>query len=236
MPTILSLFDESGIWSHPFVQAGYDVYQFDLNTGFEIRDFSVGWFIENWNITDVEGVLAAPPCTHFTCSGNQYWAVKDADGRTAAAVELVMQVIRVVQYFEPDWWVIENPQGRLVKLITAYCGADILGKPWYFDPFEFAGYADEEFNYRRMSEEPLKSFASKFSSAQRLAFATERYTKRTGLWGEFNIPHKLSLPPVQFCEQGSWLQLLGGKSERTKQLRSTTPTGFSQAFFEVNHG
>lgn len=63
----------------------------------------------------------------------------------------------------------------------------------------------------------------------------DAYTKRTCLWGEFNTALKQSpVEPVKVCEQGSWLQRLGGNSERTKELRSVTPEGFSRAFFEAN--
>lgn len=60
------------------------------------------------------------------------------------------------------------------------------------------------------------------------------WTKRTLLWGDFNIPKKNPVPPIRWCKQGSWVQKLGGKSERTKMLRSITPPGFARAFFEVN--
>lgn len=60
------------------------------------------------------------------------------------------------------------------------------------------------------------------------------YTKKTCLWGNFNIPEKNPVKPVKACSQGSWIQKLGGKSERTKTLRSITPSGFAKAFFEAN--
>lgn len=60
------------------------------------------------------------------------------------------------------------------------------------------------------------------------------YTKKTLLWGNFNIPKKNPIEPIKVCKQGSWVQKLGGKSERTKRLRSITPPGFAQAFFEAN--
>lgn len=62
----------------------------------------------------------------------------------------------------------------------------------------------------------------------------DAYTKKTCLWGEFNAPAKNPVEPVRVCSQGSWVQKLGGKSERTKELRSTTPLGFAKAFFEAN--
>lgn len=60
------------------------------------------------------------------------------------------------------------------------------------------------------------------------------YTKKTCLWGNFNIPKKNAVEPIKVCKQGSWIQKLRGKSEKTKTLRSITPQGFAQAFFEAN--
>ncbi len=57
------------------------------------------------------------------------------------------------------------------------------------------------------------------------------YTKKTCLWGEFIIPEKTLVEPTQ----GSKIHLnYGGRSERTKTLRSITPPGFARAFFEAN--
>jgi len=60
------------------------------------------------------------------------------------------------------------------------------------------------------------------------------YTKKTCLWGKFNIPIKTPVEPIRSCKQGSWIQKLGGKSEKTKRLRSITPSGFAKAFFKAN--
>jgi hypothetical protein len=65
------------------------------------------------------------------------------------------------------------------------------------------------------------------------------WTKRTCLWGHFTPPAPLfttprEVEPARVCPQGSWVQKLGGKSERTKRLRSATPPGFARAFFESN--
>jgi len=60
------------------------------------------------------------------------------------------------------------------------------------------------------------------------------YTKKTCLWGTFNPPPKNRVEPERVCSQGSWVQKLGGKSERTKELRSATPLGFAKAFRLAN--
>ena len=56
------------------------------------------------------------------------------------------------------------------------------------------------------------------------------WTKKTLVWGRFNLPKK---SPVEAKEFWGWRKL-GGKSERTKRLRSITPLGFARAFFEAN--
>ena len=63
----------------------------------------------------------------------------------------------------------------------------------------------------------------------------DAYTKKTGLWGNFNrdLPRN-DVAPVRVCNQGSWIQRLGGKSDKTKELRSMTPMGFARAFYAAN--
>jgi hypothetical protein len=59
-----------------------------------------------------------------------------------------------------------------------------------------------------------------------------QYQKSTWLWGTFNLMIPKELPPV---DGQKLFTGLGGKSERTKELRSTTPLGFAYAFYETNH-
>lgn len=55
------------------------------------------------------------------------------------------------------------------------------------------------------------------------------YTKKTCLWGNFNIPKKF---PVEPTEGGKMWKL--GPSPERPTLRSITPSGFAKAFFEAN--
>jgi hypothetical protein len=83
-----------------------------------------------------------------------------------------------------------------------------LGDPVYrFQPYEFAGHA--------------------------ITPAAEAYTKRTCLWGwgdwvENLDAHKAPVEPTLGSKM--WSDY-GGKSERTKEMRSMTPTGFARAFY-----
>lgn len=119
---VLSLFDHTGNWSRPWEEAGYNVLRFDIQdnpvTG-DVNAFGVGFFADYFGDFDgleVYAILAACPCTEFATSGARHFAAKDADGRTAAAVELVRQTLRTVEYYRPSVWAIENPVGRIEKL------------------------------------------------------------------------------------------------------------------------
>ena len=56
------------------------------------------------------------------------------------------------------------------------------------------------------------------------------YTKRTCLWGEFNIPEKREVIPID----GGKIHRMPPGDERA-MLRAITPPGFARAFFEANH-
>ena len=187
MRTILSLFDYSGNWSRPYKEAGYDVFQVDIKLDIDILALEP----QDIPSSSIWGILAAPPCTDFAASGAQYWKQKDLDGRTEQSLQLIDKTLSFVEYFQPQWWVLENPVGRLPKLRPQ------LGDPWYFQPHWYG----------------------------------DPWTKKTGLWGKFN--RELPKTPVEPDPQ-SWIMKLGGKSERTKELRSMTPAGFAKAFFMAN--
>lgn len=232
---ILSLFDASGRWSQPFADAGHDVVLIDLQHNPELHDvakFDVGYFIETLGLEWVDAILAAPPCTDFTRAGAAYWKQKDLDGRTAASVHLVRQVLRCVEYWKPDFYAIENPLGRITSLVPE------LGEPALrFDPCDYAlntilQHRDAPFyDLNRIRKKPLSRITAKDAAR---VLELEAFTKRTQLWGHFNLPKRAAVEPVRVCSQGSPLQRLGGSSAKTKATRSNTPLGFAQAFYEAN--
>lgn len=129
MKHLLSLFDHSGGWSKPFREVA-EVFQVDIKLGIDILE----WDYKAWGKDkNVVGVLAAPPCTHFTVSGNQYWNEKDKDGRTAEMIKLVEKTIEIIEYFNPKFWALENPVGRIEK-----CVPYLKGKRCFsFNPCDF---------------------------------------------------------------------------------------------------
>lgn len=180
---ILDLCGGTGAWSKPYKDAGYDVRLVTLPEH-DVKTYQPP--------DNIYGILAAPPCTHFTVSGAQYWKTKDADGRTFEDCTILTACLMIIARAQPKFWAIENPVGRMRKL---------LGDPDFkFDPYDFG----------------------------------DPYTKRTYLWGHFNSPVKSPVKPIRSNSQGSWIQSLGGKSDRTKKLRSITPQGFAKAFMGAN--
>lgn len=180
MLTVLSLCDASGVWSEPYVRAGYDVRRVDLSNGADVRLFKALPY-------PVRGVLAAPPCTHLASSGARWWEGKGEEA-LLEALAVVEACLRIVATHNPVWWVLENPIGRL---------RDYLGEPsMAFDP---ADYGDP-------------------------------YTKRTLLWGRFAPPLKANRV---IAAEGSKMHRLPPSADRAA-LRSVTPAGFSEAFFEAN--
>jgi hypothetical protein len=190
---IISLFDYSGTWSAPYRKAGCRVLQVENKLGFDVFK----WNYKVIRPSMVLGILAAPPCTDFAGSGAQYWPAKDKDGRTRASIKLIRKTLEIIRYFNPVFWALENPVGRLNSLVPELAAYG----PWYFEPHWYG----------------------------------DPWSKKTGLWGNFNKPRQQTkITPVRSAMQGSWVQQLGGKSEKTKELRSITPPGFAAAFYKAN--
>lgn len=212
--TILSLYDVTGQWSQPYVDAGYNVIRFDIKNGDDLMDFGEWMMRIEEEISEgrpIVGVLAAPPCTSFAVSGARWWksqhdipdksmvakkyglwATNFFDTPLDYANTLVAVTKLVVQQSDPNFYIMENPVGRIAS-------QNNLPKPTLsFDPHNYG----------------------------------DPYTKQTLLWGDFN-PH---LPTANVNPTlGSLMHKLRGDVEEEKAQRSETPEGFAYAFFIANN-
>lgn len=119
---IYDLCGGTGSWSKPYRDNGYTVRLIDTKDGNDIR-----WLHKPRE--SVHGVLAAPPCTHLSRCGAQYWFEKDNDGRTLEHIAIMDACIRFIFAVNPVFWALENPIGRMVEF---------LGEPIFkFDPCDF---------------------------------------------------------------------------------------------------
>lgn len=236
--SLVSLYDYSGQWAAPFEDFGASVTCMDIKTdeAMDVLKYGHEYLIENFGLDIIDGVLLAPPCTDFTNAGAQYWKRKDRDGTTKRALAIVYAGLATVEWARPDFWALENPVGRLAQLVPEIGEARLT-----FDPCDFAGYVWETLTSderAHLDEIRAKSAARRWDDITaadvELVKRSNLYTKRTQIWGEFNLPEKRRLEPIKVCAQGSWTQKLGGKSESTKEQRSDTPAGFAMAFAMAN--
>lgn len=91
-------------------------------------------------------MLADVPCTDFAISDARNFARKDAYGTTERSKRLVYKTLEIIEYFNPVFWVVENPMSRIHK-----CCPELGEVKYKFNPCDFAGYGDtkEERNEQR---------------------------------------------------------------------------------------
>lgn len=115
---ILDLCGGTGAWSKPYRDAGYDVRVITFPQDVRLEKLP----------KDVYGILAAPPCTHFSGSGARWWKGKGTSA-LLEALSVADACIRIIHFSNPTFWALENPVGRL---------KDYFGKPsMYFNPCDF---------------------------------------------------------------------------------------------------
>jgi hypothetical protein len=227
MKKAIFLYDYTGIMAQPWLDAGYECWCFDGQHEKGInRDgnhVKVGMWFDAYRtsehvkeikemVGDAEIVIGFPECTHLAVSGAAWFAKKLAENPAiqAEATELARLVMYVGEEFDCPW-VAENPVSVL---------ATLWRKPNHsFHPYEYGGYLPVD------DEHPTYPEYIKPRDA---------YPKKTCLWSsdDFVIPAK---EPV-YVEPGYSDQhkKLGGKSLKTKNIRSATPRGFAKAVFEFN--
>lgn len=120
---ILDLCGGTGSWSKPYKEAGYDVRLITLPDN-DILTYDPP--------SNVYGILAAPPCTHFCIASSRYWNDYDNLGLTDYSLQLVRRCFDIASFCKPKFFALENPKGRLRKLIPE--------QPIYeFYQYEFGG-------------------------------------------------------------------------------------------------
>lgn len=206
---LFSIFDHSGNISEPYRNdPNWDVVQVDIKHGQDILTFDFKGEFEkriNHSVMPEVGLIFMTPCTDYALSGARHFKAKDADGRTAQSQLLVAKCKEIIDYFHLlGILAFWHFENPMSRIHTLN---PWLGKPVLkFNPCDYAGYLDDP--------------------------DSDRYNKTTWIWGNFNIPTKKRLEPI-YKENPGWRNL-GGKSERTKELRSITPKGFCKAMYEFN--
>jgi hypothetical protein len=210
MNLLISLFDYSGNASEPYRKNGWKVIQIDKKLGIDIMQWDyIKALRESTEISDIlptVGIIAMVPCTAYALCGNKHKKTPERIKEFEISQKLVAKTKEIIDFFDRI--------GILKFYQIENPMSDIhthnkwLGKiRQKINPCDFAGY------------DPIPD--------------NSRYNKQTWLWGKFNLMEKKRLEPIEKDNPG-WKNL-GGKSERTKELRSITPKGFAYAFYEFNH-
>ena len=157
--------------------------------------------------------MAFPVCTDMAVSGAAHFARK-AEANPSFQTEAVSHAMWCAKLFNSMHipYFIENPVSVL---------ATKWRKPDYnFHPYEYGGYIpDDQLEHPRWPE---------------YIAPRDAYPKKTCLWtgGGFVMPTKVAVT----VKKGYATQhlKLGGKSQRTKDIRSATPRGFAIAIYDAN--
>lgn len=233
-PWIVSIYDASGNALRPWAEAGFPCIAMDrLNrNNIELTDRAFIYYahLDIPQIGGAESIIADltlltrahkrialvmgwPPCDDLAVSGARHFMKKAAANPAFQdnAVSAAKHAMEVASHFNSSW-LTENP-------------VSVLASKWrkpdvYFHPWEFGGYLPED-DVHPLYPEYIKP--------------RDAYPKKTGIWHskDFIFPEK---KPV-LCDPGysSQFKKLGGKSAKTKAIRSAGPRGFLRAVFEANH-
>ena len=162
----------------------------------------------------VDFLCGFPVCTDLAVSGSSHFKNK-AKLNPKFQTEATQHAINCAGLAERFGcpYMIENPVSRL---------ATLWRKPdYYFHPFEYGGY--------------LANGDAEHPTWPEYIPPRDAYSKKTCLWvsARFVMPPK---KPVECESFGASRQhrLLGGKSIKTKNIRSATPRGFAKAVFLAN--
>jgi len=222
---VVSLFDESGNMLEPWANAGYECIAYDiLNTGVKIEHRSGGSILFKHadlmspeNIAEIVSVkpvivFGFPPCTHLAVSGARHFESKRAaNPRFQEDAVALCKVVEHVGELTGAPWMLENPVSVLATMWRK--------SNFWFHQYEYGGYLPIDDEHPRWPE---------------YIMPRDAYPKSTHIWcgNGFSQP----LKRVVAVDEGYSVQFhkLGGKSAKTKQIRSETPRGFAQAVFERN--
>ncbi|MDB4351963.1 hypothetical protein OAA60_00855 [Porticoccaceae bacterium] len=216
---VLSLFDYTGIMVAPWVEAGHSAVIVDeqlkgglsqggmlAKLGCDVRDIRL-------YVTGKPDILFGfPPCTDLAGCGAKHWAKKRA-ANPEFQVEAVA-LCRVVESLGNYWdipWMMENP---VSALSTLWRKPDHWIQPW-----EYGGYL------------PVDDVHPEYPE---YIMPRDAYPKKTGIWcgNGFALPDK---KPVDVGPgYSTQYKKLGGKSLKTKNIRSATPRGFARAVYLAN--
>lgn len=220
---VLCLFDKSGIMGEPYAKNGHNVLCLDWEADIgvhncihferlDLRDRA--GLIKRLDIFKPDIVYSFPDCTDLAVSGAAHFEAKRQ--RDPQFQSKAIELFKTGEYVAELYNIPSFTENPVSVAATLYRKPDA-----YFHPYEYGGYLPEDDTH------PIWP--------QYIA-ARDAYPKKTGAW----LLNGMELPPKKpvsvrpgYSDQH---KKLGGKSQKTKDIRSMTPRGFAQAMYEHMKG
>lgn len=210
-PVLLSLFDYTGNWAKPWVQYGYSIITHDLKIPSTEYMFRERLHLMG-DILTLNYKKLPKPDVILAAPDCTHFALSGA--KHFAAKDTDGRTQAAIALVNKTVEIIDYFKPRVWALENPASRihklVPELGSPRLkFQPWEYGGFVEPP----------------------------ETYWKQTWLWGQFELPEKSAVEPMERDANGltKWYNAVGGKSEKTKEHRSKTPQGFALAFAKANH-
>lgn len=220
--TAVFLFDTTGLAAAPFTRRGVTTFIIDIQNVGERSHNKFATYTLDWDIKATVGdvanlnpdlVIGFPPCTDLAVSGARHFEAKAAvdPNFQQKALELFLTV-KAVGDLTGKPYVAENPNS---VVSTLYRKPDIT-----FSPHEYGGYLPEN-DFHPLWPDYI--------------CGRDAYSKKTNWWSgnDFRMPPKRPVPVAHAEGWNLQTQFLGGKSVKTKMIRSASPRGVFEGLAQL---
>ena len=120
---VVDLFSGLGGFSQAFIDRGHEVERYDFNEDFKDIPYTTIKDVMELTPVDLEYadiILASPPCTHFSVAAvYHHWPkpLKEPTKETLQQINLVKYTVALLKEVDPTYWMVENPQGMMKKIL-----------------------------------------------------------------------------------------------------------------------